>query len=1619
MTRSLRHGLLTAFVVAVSMHVIVGAQGTGQNINVVTGSGNQFTGDLFRQKQAEPVIGISSVNPADMMVAYVDYRTVDQIADRGAASAPPVQGFAARVMEFLKAPWRLGRQEITPPTLKTAAFANIGLSFSYNGGKTWASGLMPGRYAAVPADIPPGDDAHRLDEFEAMSDPVLATTPDRFVLGGIAFNSPTPANDCAGCVPGKSVGFVARFKDTNDPTLKQKIVLEGVTFLFETTGSERFVDKPSVAAGPDGRVYAAFVVFDQQDPTRLSSKILMFSSSDYGQTFTGPIVVSQPLTRNQAPWIVVDPKNEQIVYIGWRVFASQTGGWTNAIVGKKSTNGGASFTPSVPYPVALLLKAFDAPQGNLSGPNPTLPSPRSNAYPTATIDGNGALHVAIQEYVYPSNHPISALRGLPLGPFASPAIGVPRITTTTSYNGGALWTIRRAADLGTAGSPAGSQFMPTLTAAGEPGPSCSGKTGPRSRVMLMYYDARAGGVGRAPGTPGYVVGGDKQFDVRIAQASACSSNGLSFSPSEQVSQYTRNAEAPFDIISTNSITAGGTTKAYTAVNRAYPTSCGGNCSFTGDYNHVVPRVPYVKTRSGQWKPTTAVTDPEDRDRLPAPVAQVVFADARDIAFPTMGSREFPLPPNASEIDALPWNVYQEPGTGLAPCINPGSRDLNVFTAEYTPGGLFASVPATFLNSGIPRSYPLYVENRTPQARHYRITIDANANASFDYTDFDGPGTPDDPKPNFGEPYTRVAGLSIGPISSVTGSIIVGPNVAAPVVITVEETGPPVTGTDPVTGLPFTRGGDVIAPPLGARTSVTFFSSGNDESLTETHQPVLYPTPIVTKPFEHLIPAGGFLLLPRSPAAIPSPTPFSPNPFSPNPFSPNPFSPNPFSPNPFSPNPFSPNPFSPNPFSPNPFSPNPFSPNPFSPNVQVYDVTDISYVVRNAGDQAAAFNAIASVLTAAPQNHAFQLLINRAVTTPVLIRDANGDCRAADSWQPVPISTIGNPFSPNPFSPNPFSPNPFSPNPFSPNPFSPNPFPSEFSNATFYVKPADATTNVQALVNNSQGFVADPPEDITVVTIRNFVLAANTPPIDPAEVNLQIEGQVPQQPVQGGGYEEETPTAGTQVPHQLAFTLQPAQAIAGVPLQPLQVTVLDAFGNPISGNASPEAPIALALGDNPGGAVLSGTLTKTTVNGVATFDDLVIDKVGSGYTLNAASGSLQPATSAAFNVVSIPVDIITESLPDATPAQPYSQRILTQHGTGAFTWTIEPIPGHPLSQLPPGLALDPDTGVISGTVPVESANSVWQFRVRVTDAAGTTDTYDACIRVDELPEVPIDGTLAAVSNPDALAVAQALVGGNSNVAIIPGSVSFTGAIGTAIGTFSGGFNATGIHSGIILSSGRVDHVNPSTIPGLPNDSDSKEFSNFPNDVTCNPCPSGDADLQGLIGPQPATKDAAVLEFDFSVADPDPDSDAPVVIKFDYVFASEEYNEFVNSQFNDVFGFFIHPQGQPELKENLARLAGTVPVSINTVNEFSLPEFYIDNDVFDPTPPEAVLATQADGLTKVLTVQTVVIPGQVYRLKIAIADTGDTRYDSWVLLKSGSLTVVCPANPGCPDCVGPGQ
>jgi len=223
------------------------------------------------------------------------------------------------------------------------------------------------------------------------------------------------------------------------------------------------------------------------------------------------------------------------------------------------------------------------------------------------------------------------------------------------------------------------------------------------------------------------------------------------------------------------------------------------------------------------------------------------------------------------------------------------------------------------------------------------------------------------------------------------------------------------------------------------------------------------------------------------------------------------------------------------------------------------------------------------------------------------------------------------------------------------------------------------------------------------------------------------------------------------------------------------------------------------------------------------------------------------------------------------------------------------------------------------------------------------------------------------------VQNVLVGGGVTVS----NVAYSGAIPNSIGKFSTGGNPTnlGMTSGIIMSTGNVMDA-----PG-PNNSGSTGTDNYYG---------SDPDLAMLI-PGYTVYDAAVLSFTFK-----PLSDT---IKFKYVFGSEEYPEWVGSNYNDVFGFFLSGPGisgpYSNNAENIAIIPGTsLPVTINNVNSSSYSQYYVDNT--------GGATIQYDGFTTVLTAWRIVTPCANYQIKIAIGDAGDSNYDSAVFLDAESFS-----------------
>lgn len=245
------------------------------------------------------------------------------------------------------------------------------------------------------------------------------------------------------------------------------------------------------------------------------------------------------------------------------------------------------------------------------------------------------------------------------------------------------------------------------------------------------------------------------------------------------------------------------------------------------------------------------------------------------------------------------------------------------------------------------------------------------------------------------------------------------------------------------------------------------------------------------------------------------------------------------------------------------------------------------------------------------------------------------------------------------------------------------------------------------------------------------------------------------------------------------------------------------------------------------------------------------------------------------------------------------------------------------------------------------------------------------------------------------VQNVLLGGGVTVS----NVTYSGS-GSSRGSFGGGASTNlGLNEGIVISTGHVNGSgsgNQSPFPlGSP-------VSNFNNDSLTN---LSDVDLLSLSSGN-LCNDANVLQFDFI-----PISDT---ISVRYVFASEEYPEYVCSDYNDVFGFFISGPGisgtYSNNSINIAKIPGTnLPVAINSINNgnagiygtsgcmsLSFSSYYVDNEAMSGS------TIVFDGFTTVLTAWCVVQPCQQYHIKLAIGDIGDAWWDSAVFLEAGSFS-----------------
>ena len=209
-----------------------------------------------------------------------------------------------------------------------------------------------------------------------------------------------------------------------------------------------------------------------------------------------------------------------------------------------------------------------------------------------------------------------------------------------------------------------------------------------------------------------------------------------------------------------------------------------------------------------------------------------------------------------------------------------------------------------------------------------------------------------------------------------------------------------------------------------------------------------------------------------------------------------------------------------------------------------------------------------------------------------------------------------------------------------------------------------------------------------------------------------------------------------------------------------------------------------------------------------------------------------------------------------------------------------------------------------------------------------------------------------------------------------SASYTGA-SSAKGIYTGGeTTAPGVvpsDTGVILSTGRAtDFTN------------SFGDSNQSGRTTTSQGTAGDSQLTSISGNP--TFDAAVFNASFI-----PDGNT---LSMQIVFSSEEYLEYVGTQFNDACAIWVNGV-QAQLT------VGTGDITINNVNTTSNQNLYVDNnnDQFN---------SEMDGFTITLTLKAPVNPGVVNTIKIGVADAGDRLWDSNLLIAGNSIQCDLVAN-----------
>lgn len=241
------------------------------------------------------------------------------------------------------------------------------------------------------------------------------------------------------------------------------------------------------------------------------------------------------------------------------------------------------------------------------------------------------------------------------------------------------------------------------------------------------------------------------------------------------------------------------------------------------------------------------------------------------------------------------------------------------------------------------------------------------------------------------------------------------------------------------------------------------------------------------------------------------------------------------------------------------------------------------------------------------------------------------------------------------------------------------------------------------------------------------------------------------------------------------------------------------------------------------------------------------------------------------------------------------------------------------------------------------------------------------------------------------VSEVLIGNG----VIATNITYTGSE-EQIGYMSGGEGLFSVTSGLVLS---TDHATHLSDPGCSDSQMCTGCLGLGTDIDLLNVANSVPPLIGQSFSVSSVNDLCILEFDFEAGG---DS-----ISFNYVFGSDEYLTWVNSPYNDIFAFFLSgpgisgtyasPAGFPDGAINIAQVPDSdppLPITISSVNNVTNPEYYVDNP--------GNLGICINGYTETFTASASVQCGEIYHIKLAIADGSDEQLESFVVLEEGSFS-----------------